>query len=202
MIKVKVSATYFTNVTNGRQRTNVDFSKEIPECPDDFLYSVVKKRYLPLWINEARKKNKDKYPNFDGVESVRIYDYEINDKPDGLAGKDLCELDEKGIQDLATKFCLIAAPLPLKTDIKTAREKCATIYLEKVKGLDFSTDAKKEEWSFWKKTPIGYKLDFSEQKFIIEDKQVTLEDDNKVVVKKGLEDILNAPLTEEELLEA
>lgn len=207
MWKIKCSGTYFTQGQHGKDITDFDFEKEIPSCPELWIDSVVQKRMLPIWIEEERKKpkGKDKYKRFDGIDSCQIFEFEEIDETDSFIGKDVLNMDEKQIQEVASALVLIEVPLPRKLNIKQLRNECVLAYLSVVQKVEMKKESNKEALDFYKKTPSGtWVVDFSGQSCIIEE-VVHPADKHKVVTKieqKSLSDLMGvskAP-SEEELL--
>ncbi len=212
MLKVSVSGEYITEGQLGRERTHYEFIKEIPEVPDNWILSMIKSRYLPMWVAEARKKTSTKWKPFHEVKSCHISDYKITDTSDGLVGKDVFEMEEKELQDVAAKYLLTEVPIPYTVPLKELRDRVALAYLKYVKGVKVDNNEDKEKLAFFRKNGVGeWILDFSGDSFILEDIEPKKENEQKTIEKKTLSELLNnnkepdddkkeeGKLTEEEL---
>jgi len=179
MIKVNVTATYYTNTPNGKLRTTVDFEKEIPDMPDNMIMSNVQSRLMAHWIADMREENakkegEEKLPICDGVESCKVYKWTRNKKDDGLLDRNILGMSEYELQLVASKFKLWSVPKPFEIDLQTLRNVTALAYVElknTIKnGEKFSFRGNEGKYSFFKKGLSGaYEVDFGRKSVKIED---------------------------------
>lgn len=178
MIKVTYEGVYSSTVGQYRRTIPFRFEHEVAGNHTDCLESHLKKRYVPMMI--AKTKNlKDP---FERLVSFRLVNYEKNNKPNPLKGKDIFELNEWEVQELARTFNLFEIPLPFTTTLSELRQKAAFQYLKRVKGLNIDTDREKAQFDFYKKDLSGaWVIDLDEPLLIEVNEQ---EKDAKTVQKK------------------
>lgn len=204
--KVKCEGSYITFIGDGKKEfTNYEFEKEIPYCNELWVLSMLKARFVPLWVATEKKGPHLVYKKpFDEVHICRVVELEKINGDDILVGKDLAKIStEEEIQAAACKYCLIETPLPFARPIREAREALLMCYLDKILEVPMKTEEEKNALSFMKKNSLGeWHLDLGQEKLIAidyEQKEFTLDEP---VVKKGIGDFLNKKeLTEKDLLE-
>ncbi len=213
MLKVSVSGSYYTEGSQGKENTNYDFTKEIPDIPENWILALIKSRFLPIWVSEARKANKNAWKIFDGVKSCYLAESVEIAKDDGLKDKDIFEMTEVELQNVAAKYLLTEVPLPFTVPIKELRNSVALNYLKLYKGIKVNSNEDRERLAFFKRNISGeWLLDFGEEAFILEEMIHKEESFDKPIVKQTLSEILKtnssskpklqtAILTEEELSE-
>ncbi|MFY9591755.1 MAG: hypothetical protein WAP54_07210 [Bacteroidales bacterium] len=211
MLKVTVSGVYYTQGQQGKENTPYEFTKEIPEIPENWILALVKARFLPIWIAEERKKNQKNWKPFDGVKSCYLANYEKTETPDKLVGKNVFEMDETELQNVAAKYLLTEVPVPYTVPLNELRNLVALNYLKVIKGVKVDKNEDKEKLAFYKRNSVGeWILDFSGESLILESIEHKEESFEKPIVKQSLSDILNTnsskaqpkqsvELTEEEL---
>lgn len=149
------------------------------------LETHILRRLIPL---KCKSKNGKL---FSRVKTFNIVDIQKIDDKFHLEGKDVKELDEYGIQELATMYDLYNVPLPGTTSITKLREIACLEYLRKAINIPMKEPEEKEVLPFYFKQADGtYKVDFSDQKVTIVVNNSFAEKQEKVVVKKSLESFL------------
>ena len=186
MIKVKYEGVYSSTVGQYKRTIPFRFEHEVAGNHTDALESHLKKRYVPMMI--AQSKNlKDP---FERLVSFRLVDYEKNNKSNPINGKDLFELNEWEIQELARTFNLFEIPLPFTTTLSELKQKAAFQYLKRIKGLKIDTDKEKMEFDFFKKDLNGSWVIELDEPLIIEVDENKTEDAQTVKKKISLREAL------------
>lgn len=186
MIKVKYEGVYSSTVGQYKRTIPFRFEHEVAGNHTDALESHLKKRYVPMMIAKA-KNLKDP---FERLVSFRLVDYEKNNKPNPINGKDLFELNEWELQELARTFNLFEIPLPFTTTLSELKQKAAFQYLKRVKGLKIDTDKEKMEFDFFKKDLNGSWVIELDEPLIIEIDENKTEDAQAVKKKISLKEAL------------
>lgn len=185
MIKVTYEGVYSSAIGQYRRTIPFRFEHEVAGNHTDCLESHLKKRYVPMMI----AKNKNLKDPFERLVSFRLVKYEKNDKANPLNGKDLFNLNEWEIQELARTFNLFEIPLPFTTTLSELRQKAAFQYLKRVKGLKIDTDKEKLQYDFFKKDLSGSWAIILDEPLLIEiNEQETNEEtvQNKISLKEAL----------------
>lgn len=186
MIKVKYEGVYSSTVGQYKRTIPFRFEHEVAGNHTDALESHLKKRYVPMMIAKA-KNLKDP---FERLVSFRLVDYEKNNKPNPINGKDLFELNEWELQELARTFNLFEIPLPFTTTLSELKQKAAFQYLKRIKGLKIDTDKEKMEFDFFKKDLNGSWVIELDEPLIIEIDENKTEDTQTVKKKISLKEAL------------
>ena len=186
MIKVKYEGVYSSTVGQYKRTIPFRFEHEVAGNHTDALESHLKKRYVPMMIAKA-KNLKDP---FERLVSFRLVDYEKNNKPNPINGKDLFELNEWELQELARTFNLFEIPLPFTTTLSELKQKAAFQYLKRIEGLKIDTDKEKMEFDFFKKDLNGSWVIELDEPLIIEIDENKTEDTQAVKKKISLKDAL------------
>lgn len=186
MIKVKYEGVYSSTVGQYKRTIPFRFEHEVAGNHTDALESHLKKRYVPMMIAKA-KNLKDP---FERLVSFRLVDYEKNDKPNPINGKDLFELNEWELQELARTFNLFEIPLPFTTTLSELKQKAAFQYLKRIKGLKIDTDKEKMKFDFFKKDLNGSWVIELDEPLIIEIDENKTEDTQAVKKKISLKEAL------------
>lgn len=186
MIKVKYEGVYSSTVGQYKRTIPFRFEHEVAGNHTDALESHLKKRYVPMMIAKA-KNLKDP---FERLVSFRLVDYEKNNKPNPINGKDLFELNEWELQELARTFNLFEIPLPFTTTLSELKQKAAFQYLKRIKGLKIDTDKEKMEFDFFKKDLNGSWVIELDEPLIIEIDENKTEDTQAVKKKISLKEAL------------
>lgn len=186
MIKVKYEGVYSSTVGQYKRTIPFKFEHEVAGNHTDALESHLKKRYVPMMI--AQSKNlKDP---FERLVSFRLVDYEKNNKSNPLNGKELFDLNEWELQELARTFNLFEIPLPFTTTLSELKQKAAFQYLKRVKGLKIDTDKEKMKFDFFKKDLNGSWVIEPNEPLIIEVDESKTEDAQTVEKKISLREAL------------
>lgn len=186
MIKVKYEGVYSSTVGQYKRTIPFRFEHEVAGNHTDALESHLKKRYVPMMIAKA-KNLKDP---FERLVSFRLVDYEKNNKPNPINGKDLFELNEWELQEFARTFNLFEIPLPFTTTLSELKQKAAFQYLKRIKGLKIDTDKEKMEFDFFKKDLNGSWVIELNEPLIIEIDENKTEDAQAVKKKISLKEAL------------
>lgn len=164
-----------------------DLNIEIPDCPDSYLNSVVRKRYV---VKEIAKQFK---VNVQHVSTCYIESVEQIKKDCSFYGKSILDFNEDDFQDFATEFCFIEIPLRRKASLTDMQNKTIKLFLEELKGIklesikgfykfDELTGSRYEDYDYFRQ-PENRKL------FIIK-KENKKELKNKELKQNSLEELL------------
>nr|DAN07835.1 MAG TPA: hypothetical protein [Caudoviricetes sp.] len=186
MIKVKYEGVYLSTIGQYKRTIPFKFEHEVAGNHTDALESHLKKRYTPMMI----AKTKGLKEPFERLVSFRLIDYEKNNKPNPLTGKDLFSLNEWELQELARTFNLFEIPLPFTTTISELKQKAAFQYLKRVKGLKIDTDKEKMEFDFFKKDLNGSWIIELDEPLIIDIDETQVDDIEIIKKKKSLKEAL------------
>lgn len=126
--RVTISGSYFT-----ANRDVIDFdnvSGLIPNVDDDLAAMHVRGRYAVMWIKAAKKKDGEPlYPErIDSMRQVFIDNIEEVDGDLTFVGKDIKQMSDAELQDLATAKDLRVIPLPKELSGVSLREARQTAY--------------------------------------------------------------------------
>lgn len=167
MLKVTVQGVYESDVGSGQKKfKEFNYTVELTRENPDGIATHLMKRIVPYLI--AKDKNKKEVP-FSRIKSLIMTNIEHIDKKSSLLGKDILELNDWEIQDLACLFDLYEVPLYGKLSIYEVKYKTAEAYLKKVLGVPMKDAKEKMQSGFFKQQADGtFKLDFGSQKCTVE----------------------------------
>lgn len=150
--KYFVEGIYETDKGNGKDYTNFNFEIELSrfEGKEQGAGSHILRRFLPILIK--RQKNK---PLFSGIKHWVITDIQKISDEFPLEGKDIAEMNEYEIQELACMYDLFEIPLPSTVTISEMREKAQKAYLSKVLDVKMKTPSEQMESDFFVPQPDG-----------------------------------------------
>jgi len=178
-----VEGIYETDKGSTKDFTNFKFEIKLPRFYEQGAGTHILRRFLPILIRQ--KKNA---PLFSKVKSWIITDSKKVSDDFPLVGKDIAEMNEQEIQELACMYDIYEIPLPFTLSISELREKATLCYMKKVLKVKMDTPKEMQENTFFKRQPDGtLKLDLGNEKVIVslvsnyigkkvETKKKTLED--------------------------
>lgn len=114
-----------------REIVNFDgLSGIVPFTDSDIMYMHLRSRYAPMWLTKD-KRFKDRVSTMREVyvDSVEEVEHEFT-----FVGKDIREMSEEELQDLATAFDLRRIPLYRKSSLRETRVHAYMAYCESVLG--------------------------------------------------------------------
>lgn len=154
----KVEGIYETDKGSGnKDYTNFNYEINLSRFYPEGAGSHIISRFLPTWI----KKQKNK-PMFSGLRHWVITEVNKIDDEFPLVGKEISELSEYEIQELACMYDILEIPLPGTMPIAELRKKAMLAYMKKVLKIPMKTPAEQEELDFFKRQPDGsLELDLS-----------------------------------------
>lgn len=128
MLKVTVSGDYRTATGEVVDYDNV--VGIIPKCPEEWILSHVKNRFIGEWIKKDEKYKK----RFHSARTVYIDKVETVEGEPSCIGKDIKELNWDELQELAVMKNLFTIPLKHTVDLRTARDTAYFEFNEKILG--------------------------------------------------------------------
>jgi len=188
MIEAQVEGIYQTDVGSGqKQFTNYNFTIDVAGNHLDFLDSHLQKRFVPIKIRQQKGK-----PMFSRLTNYRLVSYKVNDKPCGLDDKDIFEMNEWEIQQLARFFNLLEIPLPYTISLHELKERAALEYLKHVIKVPMETNEDKDKLEFFvKQESGGYVVNFENQKCNVKAVERNLDASIPTPSRLSLEEILH-----------
>lgn len=153
MYKVVVEGIY-ESITGNAQSKHIPFNLvfEVARMKKEGIETHLEKRLIPYLL----KTKKDYKTNlFSKLKRYRIVEIEKLDKECNLFGKEVMELDEWELQQLATLYDLYEAPLAGIYPINETREKTALAYFKKVLKVPLKTVQDKQKADFLVQTNDG-----------------------------------------------
>jgi hypothetical protein len=189
--KYIVEGIYETDKGSGKDYTNFNFEITLSRFKADGAGSHILRRFLPMLI----KKQKNK-PLLSHIRTFLITDVQKVSDEFPLAGKDISEMNEEEIQELACMYDIFEIPLPNTVSITELRHKAMEAYMKKVLQIPMKTPEEQEKLDFFKRQPDGtLQLDLGEQKLVVQVLNIGKKTDE--VKKKSLSDFINANQTNE-----
>ena len=146
MFKVTVEGIY-ESITGNAQSKHIPFNLviEVARIKKEGIETHLEKRLIP-YLLKTEKKFKDNL--FSKIKHYRIVDIEKLDKECFLFGKEVMDLNEFELQQLATLYDLYEAPLYGIYPLNTARELTALAYFKKVLKVPLKTVKDKQKADF------------------------------------------------------
>jgi len=162
--KYKVEGIYETDKGSSKEYTNfnteITLSRFYPEGAGSHIIS----RFLPVIIRKMKNK-----PLYSGLRHWVITDVEKIDDKFPLVGKEISEMNEDEIQQLACMYDIFEIPLPGTMSITQLRTKAMEAYMKKVLKIPMKTPQEQEALDFYKRQPDGtLKLDLGNEKLTVE----------------------------------
>jgi hypothetical protein len=181
----KVEGIYETDKGSGKDYTNFSFDIKLSRFYPEGAGSHILRRFLPILIRKQKNK-----PLLSGIRSWLITDVQKVNDDFPLVGKEISEMNEQEIQELACMYDIFEIPLPNTMSITELREKAMLAYMKKVLKIPMKTPEEQAKLDFFKRQPDGtLKLDLGKEKLV-----VTVVDNylgkKQVVKKKSLSDFI------------
>lgn len=193
MYKVTVEGKYETQLNNASVKYEpYKLTFEVCRTKAEGIETHLQKRLIPYYLKTS---NQYKTKPFMRLADFNIVEIEKIDKEIGLFEKDVMELDELEIQQLATLYDLYEVPLYSVYPLARTRELAALAYFKKVVKIPMNTPQEKKKVPFLKQNSDGsFKPDFSntpvpivKHKELLETK--TVEKEEKIDIQKYFEAI-------------
>lgn len=148
--KYTVEGIYETDKGSGKDYTSFNYEITLSRFRESGAGTHILRRFLPLLIKKDKKN-----PLLSKIKQWLITDYKMVDDKFKLEGKNINELNEYEIQELACMYDLYEIPLPSTTSITDLREKASQIYMKKVLKVPMNTIEEKLANEFFKKQDDG-----------------------------------------------
>lgn len=148
--KYTVEGIYETDKGSGKDYTSFNYDITLSRFREGGAGTHILRRFLPLLIKKDKKN-----PLLSKIKQWLITDCQKVDDKFKLEGKNINELNEYEIQELACMYDLYEIPLPSTTSITDLREKATLIYMKKVLKVPMETTEQKLENEFFKKQDDG-----------------------------------------------
>lgn len=147
-----VEGVYETDKGNGKEYTPFNFKIKLPrfEKQEKGACTHILRRFLPILIKNMKNK-----PLLSGIRHWVITDIQKLNDDFPLEGKQIKELNEYEIQELACMYDLYEIPLPFTTSISELRETAQKAYMKKVLEIPMEKVEDQEKLSFFKRQPNG-----------------------------------------------
>lgn len=184
MFKITVEGVYESDTGSGqRQYEGYSYDFNISKPTDRGIMTHIQKRFIPYLIG----KDKTKVSKiFSRLRTCIITNAQTIDDKKTIIGKDINELNEWEIQDLACLFDLYEVPLPHTCSISEMREKATIAYMKTVLKIPMSTPQERSQLDFIKQLPDGtYRLNL-DRKIYVKVPSGYFEKKKKEVEKKSL----------------
>lgn len=164
-LKVTVEGLYETNVgSNQKKYTEFHFDILVDRVKQSGIETHILRRFIPMEI-----KKRKKMPVCDKVKNFLITDIQKIDDKIAIDGKNIAEMNETEIQQLAALFDIYSIPLPNIMSITALRERACQEYLKNVAGLDIDKDEIKKTLNCYTVTPAGtYKFELGEEQICVD----------------------------------
>lgn len=189
-LKVKVEGIYETKKgVSQKDYTNFNFDINVDRVKQAGIETHILRRFIPMIIK--KKKNA---PVCDKVTHFIITDIQKIDDKISIAGKDIKEMNEWEIQNLAALFDLYEIPLPNTMSITAMREKAILTYLKNVANINVDDNKVRATLSCYDRLPNGtYKFNLKDDdKYVVD---VSLLKDSNIketkTVKQNITELLN-----------
>ena len=150
--KYYVEGIYETDKGNGKDYTNFNFEFNLTrfEGQEQGAGSHILRRFLPMAIKKLKNK-----PLFSGIKHWVITNIEKISDEFPLEDKNIPEMNEYEIQELACLYDLFEIPLPATVSISEMREAAEKAYINKVLDVKMHTPSEQMESEFFVPQPDG-----------------------------------------------
>ncbi len=165
MFKITVEGIYESDTGSGqRQYEGYSYDFNISKPTEQGIMTHIQRRFIPYLI----AKDKTKVSKiFSRLRTCIITNAQTIDDKKTIIGKDINELNEWEIQDLACLFDLYEVPLPHTCSITEMREKATIAYLKTVLKVPMDTPKERSQLDFIKQLPDGtYKLELKKKIYV------------------------------------
>lgn len=194
MLEVKIEGIYESDIGSGEKKYYpFEYTYKTARINQQGLFTHALRRHAPYLIQKD-KKNK---ALFSRIQALNIADIKVLNEPCYLEGKNIEELNDWEIQDLACLYDLYDIPLHGFYSLGELREKAVIAYMQYVLNIPMKTNKEKDALDFFEKQEDGsYKLNLGGAKILIELKESLYLKKKGEVKKKGLSDFIkNTGLT-------
>lgn len=161
-----VEGVYETDKGNGKDYTPFNFKIKLPrfEKQEKGACTHILRRFLPILIKNMKNK-----PLLSGIRHWVITDIQKVNDDFPLEGKEIKDLNEYELQELACMYDLFEIPLPSTTAISELREIAQKAYMKKVLQIPMEKIEDQEKLSFFKRQPDGsLKFDLGDEVLKVE----------------------------------
>lgn len=161
-----VEGVYETDKGNGKDYTPFNFRIKLPrfEKQEKGACTHILRRFLPILIKNMKYK-----PLLSGIRHWVITDIQKISDDFPLEGKEIADLNEYELQELACMYDLFEIPLPSTTAISELREKAQQAYMKRVLKIPMEKIQDQEKLSFFKRQPDGsLKFDLGDEVLKVE----------------------------------
>ncbi|MCD8378064.1 MAG: hypothetical protein LUB59_04670 [Candidatus Gastranaerophilales bacterium] len=135
MLIINVEGVYESDVgTNQKKYTEFNYTFKTSRLSEKGVDSHIAKRFIPMLV----ANDKSKKTIFSRLRSFNIISIKETDDKDSIIGKNIDELNDWQIQDLACTFDLYEVPLWGKHTFTVIKEKATSAYLKKVWNIDLN----------------------------------------------------------------
>lgn len=163
VFKYSVEGVYETDKGNGKEYTNFNFDIKLSRFIPEGAGSHILRRFLPTLIRKQKNK-----PLFSGVRTWLITNIEKVSDDFPLEGKEIAQMSEDEIQQLACMYDIFEIPLPYTMSLTELREKAMFAYMSKVLHIPMKTPEEQAKLEFFKRQPDGtFRLDLGEEKLFV-----------------------------------
>lgn len=163
MLNVTVEGIYETDIGSGQKRyTSFNYTFTTSRTTERGLGTHVMRRFIPYLIAHDKTKKSSVFSRLKSFVITNIQ--HVEDTKDCIIGKEIKNLNEWQIQDLAATLDLYEVPLFGSCSITEMKDKAILAYMKKVLKVPMKEGKDKAELSFFKKQPDGtFTLDFSNE---------------------------------------
>lgn len=163
MLNVTVEGVYESDTGSGqKQFVSFSYDFKISKPIDKGIRTHVQRRFIPFLVyKDGKKANKV----FSRLHSCVITNVEkAKDDKGSIIGKDIRQMNDWEIQDLACLFDLYEIPLPMTCSISELRDKATIAYMKQVLKIPMNTPKEIEQLGFIKINFDGsYKLELDKE---------------------------------------
>ena len=197
-----VEGIYEIDKGSGVDLKNFEFKIKLARFTDKGAGTHILRRFLPILIREQKNG-----ALFSKIRHWLITDVKKVSDDFPLGGKEIAEMNEQEIQELACMYDLYEIPLPATTSITELREKAQIAYMKKVLKIPMATVEEQAQNGYFVRQDDGsLKFDLGENKLCVkvfdifskkraETKKLTIDDYER---KLGLNDEDDVVINEDE----
>lgn len=153
MLEVKIEGIYESDIGSGQKKFKpFEYTYKTARINPKGLFTHALRRHAPYLIQKDKKNANILYSR---IKSLNISDIKIIDEECYLEGKNIAELSDWEIQDLACLYDLYEIPLHGVCPLPELREKAMLAYLEHVLKVPMKKPEEKEALDFFEKEEDG-----------------------------------------------
>ena len=153
MLEVKIEGIYESDVGSGQKKFKpFEYSYKTARINPKGLFTHALRRHAPYLIQKDKKNSNIL---FSRIKSLNISNIKTLDEECYLEGKNIAELSDWEIQDLACLYDLYEIPLHGVCPLPELREKAMLAYLEHVLKVPMKTTKEKDALDFFEKDEDG-----------------------------------------------